>query len=626
MLRPGIEFYRIASRILLMLFMLTLCRLIFWAINAEYFSDPGVLLVLQGVRFDLIAVIFGLFPYLALTNIPYDLERKSSIRKSLKIYYLVVLGVFLLVNCIDMIYFRFTFKRSTWDIFSFVSTGDDTLALIPQFLIDYWYVVLLFIGLMTSGVFLYNKIENRNFKTSESVLVRTGFCLLMYLLLFVGSRGGIQLKPLNIMAASRYVQVQNIPLLLSTPFTMIKTVFKGQIEPKSYFESDDELHKHFSPIIHIPGDSGAESKNVVVLIMESLAKEYIGFYNDGKGFTPFLDSLMEHSLVFDNAYANGKRSIEALPAIFSALPNLMTEAYITSPYSGNKITSLAQKLKEKDYYSAFFHGGKNGTMGFDSYVNHTGFDEYFGLNEYPYEGDFDGNWGVFDQPFFRFFAEKQSEMKQPFLNCFFSLSAHHPYTLPDNFGADRCPKGKLRIHRMICYSDYSLKSYFKKIQKEDWYRNTVFVITADHTAQNSDPDYDNFRGHYAVPLVIFDPENQQGRIMDNTTQQADVFPTIMDYIGLECRFKGFGQSALSSGENAFAISYLSGIYQYIDNQFAIYFDGEKVITAFDLIEDPECKINLVNRSEDYLPSSMKMKAIIQSYNQSVIENQLVSHD
>ena len=109
-------------------------------------------------------------------------------------------------------------------------------------------------------------------------------------------------------------------------------------------------------------------KNVVIIILESFSKEYVGYYNNGKGYTPFLDSLINYSLVMERAYANGIKSIEALPSIVSSIPTLMNNPFITSIYATNKYYSLPLLLKREGYSTSFFHGGNRGTMGFYSLV------------------------------------------------------------------------------------------------------------------------------------------------------------------------------------------------------------------------------------------------------------------
>ena len=147
--------------------------------------------------------------------------------------------------------------------------------------------------------------------------------------------------------------------------------------------------------------------------MESYSKEFVGFYNNGTGYTPFLDSLMQNSLVFENAYANGLKSIEALPAITASIPTLMNNPFITSQYAQNNFVSLASLLNKEGYNTSLYHGGSRGTMGFYSFSKKAGFTDYFGMQEYNNSADFDGTWGIYDGPFMQYFYDGLNKKKEP---------------------------------------------------------------------------------------------------------------------------------------------------------------------------------------------------------------------
>lgn len=597
----------------------TVFRLIFLAFNAQYFNEVDLSLFFNGLRFDAISIAFGFSPVYLVLLFPFK-SISNNLIKFIRAYSSIVLSVFAAVNFIDVIYYRFTLKRTTWDIFTYINAGDDFAILLPQFIKDFWYMILLFF-IFSALVFVALQKFLRPEKFEFSNQNKYFSILMMISILAIGFRGGTQLKPLNIMDASRYAGGQNAALLLSTPFTLMKTIGREQLSLKKYFENEDAKH-YFDPQFSVKSDS-AKLKNIVVIIMESLSKEYLGYFNKNSTYTPFLDSLMRHSTVFTNAYANGKRSIEALPAIFSGLPNLMNEAFNTSPYAGNKLNSLASILKEHGYNSSFFHGGANGTMGFDSYTQLAGFDAYYGMNEYPFEDDFDGLWGIFDLPFFQYVAQKQSEFKEPFLSSIFSLSAHHPYTLPNGY-KEKCQNAELEILPLICYSDLALKAYFNRVKKTSWYSNSIFLITADHTAQNLTADYNTSTGNYAIPIILFDPSIQEGIEVSNTTQQTDISPTILKYLNIPSEAIFFGQSTLDSNSEGFAINYLNNSYQYIGNKYCLKFDGSEVNAVFDFKNDKLMKNNLVNKTEEYSQEENKMKAIVQEFNFRMIENKLTN--
>src|SRR5690606_35786309 len=255
----------------------------------------------------------------------------------------------------------------------------------------------------------------------------------------------------------------------------------------------EELEKIY-PVIHHPKDSTEFKKlNVVVLILESFGKEHVGALNKDinngtyKGYTPFLDSLIGESYTFNRSYANGRKSIDALPSVITGIPSV-GEPFVLSIYSGNKTTSLAKLLGDEGYETAFFHGAPNGSMGFSAYTQLAGIKHYFGKDEYSNDKDFDGIWGIWDEPFMQFMADKLTEMPEPFFASFFSLSSHHPFKVPEKYQGV-FPKGPLPLHEPVGYTDYALRQFFEKAKKAPWFENTLFVLCADHSSVSHLPAY-----------------------------------------------------------------------------------------------------------------------------------------
>jgi phosphoglycerol transferase MdoB-like AlkP superfamily enzyme len=292
-------------------------------------------------------------------------------------------------------------------------------------------------------------------------------------------------------------------------------------------------------------------------------------------------------------------------------------------YSGNNINSLATVLKKKNYSSAFFHGGTNGTMGFDGFTKLAGFDKYYGRTEYNNEKDYDGKWGIFDEPFLQFMAATLDKTPKPFIAGVFTLSSHHPYKVPDKY-ANTLPKGKLAIHQSICYTDYALRKFFKTLSRESWFDSTLFVITADHTSESIYPQYETREGMYSIPIIFYLHNSSLKGVNDLVTQQSDIMPTILDYLNFNAPFVAFGNSVLDSAGNHFAINFVNETYQLIYKNYAMVFDGTKGISLYNTANDSLQKKNLLESSPAIKKEmEQKVKAIIQSYNQRLIKNEMV---
>ena len=379
-----------------------------------------------------------------------------------------------------------------------------------------------------------------------------------------------------------------------------------------------------------------------MLLLESFSREYVGFLNGYKGFTPFLDSLSQHALVMDSAFSNGLRSIDAIPAVVIGLPALMDDPYITSVYSTNKTRGLTQILNEKGYRTAFFHGGTNGTMDFDGFAGYAGFQDYYGRSEYDNDADYDGFWGIYDEPFLQFMAQKLNTFQQPFFAFEFTLSSHYPYHVPEQH-QNRFPEGDLRIHRVVRYSDYALKKFFETAKTMPWYNSTLFVILADHPAQSvlvSDKDkvlepgasltseqlsyYKNTSGRYAIPMMLFAPGDSTLIGIDHrTAQQTDVGPTILDYLNFADTEVAFGSSLFDTTAPRLVMQPVSGMMQITSGNYSLLFDGEEATALFNNILDHSHNRNLIAEQPIIADSlELQLKAFLQQYTNKLVNNQL----
>ena len=545
------------NRILTLLGMYTASRVYFY-INNNGAIDPYYFLeFIEGLRFDISALAYINIPLFILLFLPHNLRANKYYQKLTNWLFYAVNIPFLLLNNVDIEYFKFTQKRSTTDFFQLMSLGSDAKNIIPQYLKDYWPITLFSI----IQIYLLLKVKeipkykfSLNLKSTSKQLLILVFAGGIFI---ISARGGLQLKPIKPINAGELSGSQNTSLILNTPFCILHSLDEKSLETYNYFEKEN-LTNLYSPI-HKPENQEFNKQNIVILIMESYSKEFVGYYNEGKSYTPFLDSLMQHGMVFTNAYANGLKSIEALPAITASIPTLMNNPFITSDYAQNKFESLASLLNNEGYNTSFFHGGLRGTMGFYSFSRKAGFQEYHGMEEYNNNANFDGSWGIHDKPFMQYFAKELNAKKEPFFTTFFSLSSHPPYVLPKNYSHNH---KKIGILETIAYSDYSMQQFFKRIQNEEWFKNTIFIITADHTSGASyNKEYKNRIGRYAIPLVIFKGDGSFLGENNTIVQQIDIMPTILSEIGYSKPYLSFGKSMFSG--KSWAISKLYNNYRFI---------------------------------------------------------------
>ncbi|MBI5219131.1 MAG: sulfatase-like hydrolase/transferase [Bacteroidia bacterium] len=619
------------GRLLLLLAVFELSRLFFFILNYSQFKSisffQAICIFFWGLRFDFASIFYFNLPFIVLHLIPGEFKNKRVYRVCLKALFILVNAVILLPNFIDSAYYHYLNKRSTADFFKLFEMGDDVPTLMPRYLKDFWYIGISWLLVMIAVWYFYPRIKKNNY-LNNVVTIRHYFyqALISVFILFVffSVARGYRLKPLRIISALDYTEAKYAPLILNTPFTILNTYNISQLYEKNFFP-EKKIATIFDPVTKFNKPAEFRKLNVVIIILESFSKEYVGSLNHTEGYTPFFDSLIRRGLVFTHAFANGKRSIEAVPSILSGLPTLMNDPYISSNYSTNKINNLASLLKPEGYYSAFFHGGSNGTMGFDLFAKAAGFDEYYGRRQYNNEKDYDNNWGIYDEPFMQYFAQKINSFRQPFVTCLFTLSSHHPYSVPAKY-QKKFKEGTLDIHKSIQYTDYALRKFFETASKMPWYYNTLFVLTADHTAPVTGEYYNNKVGIFSIPIAFYHPGDTALKGCSPVIiQQADIMPTILDYLNYNKPFLCFGNSAFNSHAKHFVINYLDDYYQLIEHDFTLLFDGEKTLALYDLSKDSLLTKNILHTGKKQAQEMEdRLKAIIQTYNHRMLSNKLTA--
>jgi phosphoglycerol transferase MdoB-like AlkP superfamily enzyme len=624
-------------RMLLMLLFYTLCRLGFYWYNIELFSEVSakglMMILLGGLKFDISALFYINSLFILLQIIPFKFRYGASYQHISKYIFIITNSLGILANLTDFVYYPFTLKRTTASVFSQFSEEQNKASLFFDFIGDFFSVVIIFIFLVAALYFLYQRVRVRRTNIKPLWLYYTQALAMMLLITYfviVGMRGGTahSTRPITLSNAGEFVELpKEINLVLNTPFSIMKTMTVKQLQPVNYFNDDARLDSIYNVVKTPEANAVFQPKNVVIIILESWGKENIGFLNkelDGgtyKGFTPFIDSLMEHGTVFTDAYANGRKSIEGLPSIIGSIPG-SEEPFVLSYYSGNKINGMGSLLDDKGYHTSFFHGAPNGSMGFSSFVKMAGIKHYFGKSEYNNDDDFDGIWGIWDEEFFQFFADKLQSFPQPFFSTIFSVSSHHPFKVPERY-TNKFPKGPLPVQECIAYTDYALRQFFAKASKMPWFNNTLFVITADHATVVHHEEYNNSAGAFAIPLLIYEPGNSQQQTFNQPAQQIDIMPTILGKLNYDQPFIAFGNNLLKAHADNFTVNYIDGYYQIFHDDYLLQFNGEKTIALYNRNTDTMLKNNLAGKLPQIQQKMETMgKAFIQQYNNRLIENKL----
>jgi len=623
--------YRILfKRLVWLLLFYQLFRVAFYFFNRDVFTEVTVYALsevfLHGLRFDISSILLINLPFIALSIFtPEDILNTKTFQKWLKVLYGIINIPFFYVNLTDIEYFQFIGRRTTNELFTITQ---DIREQADHLFLDYWYyfVATLLLGfLLTKFYPVYrnqekSKLQYYRLQHILALLFFTIFCVLAI-------RGGTQYKPLNVGHALVHEPAVLSNLALNSTFTFVRSFRNTSLEKKSYFANQEETARylHFNPNKYLHQAEPPVRDNVVIIILESFGSEYIGIENNGQGYTPFFDSLATKGTLFRENYANGRRSILALPAILAGLPSLMDDSFISSSYESNQVYGLGNILEPAGYVTSFFHGGANGTMSFDAFTKKTGIRKYYGLNEYPRnlkDKDYDGLWGIFDEPFLQFTAQELSREKQPFAATVFTLSSHDPYTIPAQYQG-RFPQGSLPLHETLGYTDFALRQFFKTAAQQPWYSNTLFILTGDHTQKTKRPGYNNTVAMHKVPLLLFHPSKSFSYAdTRKITQHADILPTIVDYLNVETnKLLPFGHSVLDTAQNGGAMYYASGMTSLLKRDYITLLRPNDEVKlygyrthGYDYLKKPMPQIE-----SQY---SQELKALVQYYRNGMVDNNL----
>lgn len=324
-------------------------------------------------------------------------------------------------------------------------------------------------------------------------------------------------------------------------------------------------------------------KNVVLITVESLSADFMKHYGNTNTITPFLDQLAEESLFFTNLYATGNRTVRGLEAVTLCLPPTPGESVVKRIDNKNKFTT-ASVFNSKGYTSKFLYGG-------DAYFDNM--QDFFGGNGYdivdksslkPNEISFSNIWGVCDEDMAKKAIQvmnEEAKTGRPFFNHWMTVSNHRPFTYPE---------GKISISGTaksreggVMYTDYALKQFFKMAKKQAWFKNTVFVIVADHCASSSGKT-ELPMDKYRIPAFIYAPGFIQPQKIDKLVSQIDVMPTVLGILNFKYQSKFFGKDVLNTNyiPRAFIATYQD--LGYIKDDVLTIISPIKKTKQFDLIQ------------------------------------------
>ncbi len=566
--------------------------------------------IVTSLRFDFktIAIWFSLVFVLLGVNV----FLKSKLLKKISQVAFVLLFIGSLVfNFINVFYFPISKNIAGLELFTMI--GGQESSIIWNYIAEYWWAVLVILATAYGALWCFNALT-KGFSRKQSILI----VIFGLVALVAAARGSFTLKPLNAMNAYEDLPAAMAKTAMSPTYFLLESYGKDQLTDWD-FVSDEELAEWTQQHYKQYQQDSINKPNICIVLLESFGKEYTGL-NQGVGpsYTPFLDSLREHAISFENAYANGLRSMDAVASVFAGVPCLMDQSFIGSLYTSNEVASIFELLKPLGYSSSFFHAADEQSMGFKAFLKAEGIDAYYAKQDYPKDIDFDGTWGIFDGPFLNYTVTQLDQQKQPWISGVFTLSSHHPYKVPAAY--NYLEEGSIPIHKSIRYADIAFNEFLKTCKTKPWFENTIFIITADHSSINQSDQFRTYTGKYKIPLLVYSPKYFTPQKVEKPVQHLDLYPTVAHMAGYQDTLFALGVSLLDTAQSH-VIHYESNVYNIIEPRYNLETIRFNKYSMYDNIIDPE--------NEDDLSDSLlqkraemdaKLKAYIQDFNDRIISN------
>jgi len=264
--------------------------------------------------------------------------------------------------------------------------------------------------------------------------------------------------------------------------------------------------------------------NVVVILMESFSSEFLKWENNGRSRTPYIHSLIEKSYYFENFYSAGTHTNNGIFAtLYGFIPQFDKPALHPTKY----FLGLPINLRNYGYRNLFFITGNPNFDNMRAFLTDNGFDidNIYSQDNYPIDKRVN-IWGVPDDYIFKYGINELNEIhkkNKPFFATFLTISNHPPIVVPEKYKN----AGNDELECIISYVDDSIKEFMEEAEKQDWYKNTIFVLLGDHGKVIGEQTYGMPLSYNHIPLIIYSDMFDGPKKFKNFGGQVDVYPTIM---------------------------------------------------------------------------------------------------
>ncbi len=566
----------------------------------------------KGLWFDnVIACYILIFPLVVMWIAGLFKYTAKWLYRVLAVWFIVLYSVAFSFTAANIPYFEYFFKVINSSIFNWFGYAGTTAGMIVGESSYYFPLALGFVSILVFG-FVTWKLANKFYLLSQhkvlpyslkdfAVVMVTGIVLCG--LCCFGIRGCTGIKPIKVGQAYYCSDPFLNQLGINPVFNLLASYLEDkkkenkQLDVMPVEEALANVQRFLgregidgiSPIAkEVVSPISPTGKNVVFIFMESMSANLLGAYGNKGGLTPFLDSLMEKSLVFNNIYSAGIHTNQGMYSTLYSFPTIMMrnamKGTVIPVYSG-----LPTVLAENGYHNMFFMTHEKQYDNMNGFFRTNGFEEIYSMEDYPKE-KIVNKWGVQDDYLYEFalpVLNKRAAEEKPFFAVLLSISNHPPYVLPDYYQ----PRSSNIEEQIVEYADWSLRKLMTDVSKEPWYDNTIFVLMGDHGKLVGTPECEIPKSYNHVPLMIFGKDIEPAQI-DGFGGQIDVAPTLLGMLGISYTKNNLGVNLLQqqrpciayTADNLIAARCENALYVYVpdtEQEFRYIYEDGKIRLADD---------------------------------------------
>lgn len=599
------QFTQISSLILFSFLVLMAIRLTLYNFYTEDFADLSryefYASLFMGFRVDMITIFtFSSIFILALIFI-----KNPKYRSIVALLWALVLNIIFVICFSDVLYYDYIHRHISNEIFNLSNDMDIIIGMAFGSMLFYTLGASLLSVVFLYSVYRFFSHKPKEFISSKKLAL---FSFITILIIFLGIRNNLGGKSFGSSDAFAVNKVSSGNLALNGFFTIYRTAKKSTKHNLMKIEdaiemSQDALRTPNAPFVDQDypllrkyGFKDVEKYNVVIVLLESFGAEHVDGFTHYKelNVTPYFKKLSEEGLKFTNFYSNGFRSIFGITSIFTGLTIPAGAQYLGKGLELSNLSYLGSVAKENGYSTLSVQAPNRRSYRVDAVSALAGFDEYYGAEDMPNVEDVDEGreplTGTYDFNMLDFYHKKLNTMKEPFLSFAFTSSTHSDFHLP-SAKFERYPHDLKNYHGALnayIYADNAIERFMESVKSEPWFDRTIFIFTSDHGSGDAlNPIAREYRPndkalppieHFRIPLIIYAPKIFEAKEIKTLGSHNDIFPTIVDMLGLKAEISTMGSSLFDRDlDERFVYFYAGNLIGLITNSGYIKYNFKDIV-------------------------------------------------